>query len=78
MKNRTTLRKLTREKIYIENDYTPKEQKIQKNISKIAVEERQKGSQIKVGYRKTVVDGRKWKWNEEKFDFEVSQKMVHL
>lgn len=76
MKNKSKLRKLTGKTIYIDNDYTLKEQQIQKNIRGRAVEERQKGSQVRVGYQKMVVDGIEWKWNEEKSDFEVSQKIV--
>ena len=62
MKNKSKLRKLTGKTIYIhiyiDNDYTVKEQQIQRNIRKRAVEERQKRSQVRVGYQKKVVDGR--------------------
>ena len=39
MKNKSKLRKLTGMTIYIDNDYTLKEQQIQKNIRKRAAEE---------------------------------------
>ena len=29
---------------------------------------------MRVGYQKMVMDGREWKWNEEKSEFETSQK----
>ena len=76
MKRKRKLEELTRETIYSDNNYTLKEQQIQRNVRKRTVEERQTGSQVKVGYRKMVVDGREWKWNEEKSDFEISQKIV--
>ena len=76
MKNKNKLRKLTGKTIYIDNDYTVKEQQIQRIIRKRAAEERQKGSQVRVGYQKIVVDGKEWKWNEEKSDFETSQKII--
>ena len=31
---------------------------------------------MKVEYQKTIVDGRERKWNDEKTDFETSQKIV--
>ena len=40
------------------------------------MEERRRGIQVRVGYQKTVVNGREWKWNEKKPDFEISQNMV--
>ena len=76
MKNKSKLGKLTGNTIYIDNGYTLKEQQTQKNISKRAVEERQKGSQGRVGYQKMAVDGREWKWNGKKSEFETSQKIV--
>ena len=65
MKNKSKLRKLIGKMIYIDDDCTLKEQQIQRNIKKRAAEERQKGSQVRVGYQKIVVGGREWKRNEE-------------
>ena len=42
MKNKSTLRKLVRETIYTDNDYTLKEQQILRNIRKRSVEENKK------------------------------------
>ena len=50
MKNKSKLRKLTVETIYIDNYWILKEKQIQRNIKKVTVEEMQKGCQVKVGY----------------------------
>ena len=75
IKNKSKLRKLTREMMYIDNDYTLKEQTKRSTRSRV-VEERQRGIQVKVGYRKIVVDGREWKWIVKESDFETSQKVI--
>ena len=72
MKVKNKLRKLSGKTIYVDNDYPVKKQQVQRNIRKRAAEERQKGNQVRVGYQKMVVDGKEWKWNEEKSDFETS------
>lgn len=53
------------DRIYIESDLTKKEVEIQKQIRKTAKEEKDKGNQTKVGYKKLIVNGKEWRWNEE-------------
>lgn len=64
LKNKSKLRNL-QEKIFIEPDLTKKEQNIQKIIRGKAKEERDRGNQAKVGYKKLIVNGIVWKWNED-------------
>lgn len=57
MKNKRKLKKLTKERIYIDNDCTLKEGTSNKeNIQKTAMKGRQKRSKVKVVYGKMVVD----------------------
>ena len=50
-------------KIYIENDLTKNEQKIQAEILKIARDRKENGQKVRVGYRKIVVDGEEYRWD---------------
>ncbi|XP_050503197.1 uncharacterized protein LOC126882343 [Diabrotica virgifera virgifera] len=47
-----------KDRIYINNDWTSKEKEIQKEITKIAKDERSKGKQTKIGYKKLIVNGK--------------------
>lgn len=49
------------EKIFIENDLTFQERKIQKEIKNFAREH--KGKEVKIGYQKVTVEGREYKWD---------------
>lgn len=44
--------KLKDKKLYIDNDSTKKERDVQKEIAKIAKMKRERGDQVKIGYRK--------------------------
>ncbi|KAJ3652628.1 hypothetical protein Zmor_018577 [Zophobas morio] len=63
MKNKN---KLTRKRIYIDNDWTVQEQKIQKGIREIAKEERKKGYKTRVGYKKLEVGDKMYTSNEKR------------
>ncbi|KAJ3656641.1 hypothetical protein Zmor_015698 [Zophobas morio] len=58
--------KLRGKRIYIDNDWTVQEQKIQKGIREIAKEERKKGYTTRVGYKKLEVWDKMYIWNENK------------
>lgn len=58
--------KLGERKIYIDHDLTKKERKVQRMIIERAREERVKGRKVKVGYRKLIIDGTQFIWNEER------------
>lgn len=73
MENKSKLRKLENEKIYINNDLTIKERDIQKKIRKRAEEERKKGRKVKIGYQKLVIDGKQWRWNKRSDKLESSE-----
>jgi hypothetical protein len=45
------------EKIFIDNDLTKQEQKIQKKRRTFAKEEQRDGKEVKVGYRKITIKG---------------------
>lgn len=63
------------EVIYIDNDMTFSERDVQRAIRGRAEEEKKLGKTVKVGFKKLIVDGKTWKWNEgrglvkEKEDF---------
>jgi hypothetical protein len=61
--------KLT-EKILIDN-FTKQERQIQKKLRTIAKEEKRKGKEVKVGYRKITIGGVQWRWNEERGRLEI-------
>lgn len=65
MENKNKLKTRKRE-IYINNDMTKEERKIQQEIRKIAKIEKSKGKTVRVGYQKVTMDGVVWKWNKEK------------
>lgn len=51
--------------IYINDDCTKKERKIQQEIKKQALEARKEGKKAIVKYKKMTVDGADWIWNEK-------------
>lgn len=65
MQNKSKLRTV-KPVIYINNDLTQEEMKIQKEILKIAKTEKTKGKNVQVGHQKLNIDGAIWKWNKEK------------
>lgn len=64
MKNRKMLRNTDK---YIDNDYTKKEQEIQREIRNIGKEHKEKGKKVYVGYQKIFIDDEEYRWdNKEK------------
>lgn len=49
---------------YIDNDLTAQEMNIQKQLRDIAKEKRAKGNSVKVGYKKIIINNRKYEWHE--------------
>lgn len=52
------------EVIYINNDMTFSEREAQRAIRGRVEEEKKQGKTVKVGFKKLIVDGKIWKWNE--------------
>lgn len=50
--------------IYIENDMTLQERKIQKKLRQMARDEKEKGNEAKVGYRKLTINNKVYLWEE--------------
>lgn len=61
MKNK---KKLKGSRVFINDDLTIQERKIQTQLRNKAKEEREKGRQTTVGYKKLWIDGKKFVWNE--------------
>lgn len=58
--------KLRNTNVYIEHDMTVEERKIQKELRQLAKEQREKGSEAKVGYQKIIIDKKVHTWNDIK------------
>lgn len=54
--------KFTGSNIYVENDLTVEERKIQSEIRKIGKMEKEKGKNVRIGYRKITIDGIRFNW----------------
>uniref|UniRef100_A0A1Y1M2P7 L1 transposable element RRM domain-containing protein n=1 Tax=Photinus pyralis TaxID=7054 RepID=A0A1Y1M2P7_PHOPY len=50
-------------KIYIENDLTKEEGRIQSEIRNRAREERQKGNRVRTSYQRMTINGKNWRWD---------------
>lgn len=67
MKNKQRLRnKKETEKVYVDNDLTENEIKIQKKITEIANKFKEEGKITRVRYQKIEVDGKWWCWDKER------------
>ena len=51
---------------YLDDDLTRLEGQIQKEIRRIAMEEREKGKKVTIGYQKMWIDNREMRWNESR------------
>lgn len=60
-----TKNKLKGSQCYIEDDLTTEERKIQAILRNKAREARAKGKNVKMGYKKIVINGEVWDWREE-------------
>lgn len=63
MANKAKLKNIKGKRLYINNDLTVKERDVQKNIRTRAKEEREKGSDVKIGYNKISINGVVWRWS---------------
>ena len=63
MKNKYKLARYAK-KIYIEDDLTKEERKIQSELRKKGKEEKEKGNKVKVGYKKISINNRWIKWDD--------------
>lgn len=66
MKNKSKLRNLTTDKVYINNDLTKKEKEKQKYINERAKQEISAGKTVKIGFNKIIINGTEWRWNKDK------------
>lgn len=56
--------KLKGTEIYINDDYTPRERKIQLELKEVAKREREKGNAVKVGYKRITINSKMYVWEE--------------
>lgn len=62
LKNKSKLRHSKSEKVYIDNDLTIMERKIQAIIRERAEEMRKSGKIVKMGYQKLICEDKMWRW----------------
>ncbi|KAJ3656653.1 hypothetical protein Zmor_015710 [Zophobas morio] len=55
--------KLKGTKVFIDNDLTKEENRVQANLRKLAKNERDQGKNVNVGYQKLIVDKQIWDWD---------------
>lgn len=67
--------KLRGERIFIENDLTWEERKLQERISRWAKEEREKGVLVKVGFARVLVKGMWRKWEEIEEEIRIYERL---
>lgn len=70
MQNKHKLREIKENKIFLNNDMTKQERRIQRELRRIARSEREKGKLVKTGYNKIIVNGEEWRWNDRKGEIE--------
>ncbi|RLU18088.1 hypothetical protein DMN91_010331 [Ooceraea biroi] len=57
--------KMKGKKLYIDNDLTKKERDVQKEITGIVRTKRERGEEVKIGYKKLIANGKTFIWEEE-------------
>jgi len=65
--------KLKGRDIYIDHDLTKEERDIQRKLRERAKREREEGKKVKIGYKKIIIEGKTYIWNEEAEDIEASK-----
>lgn len=65
MENKNKLRKLKDVKMFINNDLTDEERRIQKHIRDEARKQKEMGKKVIVGYKKLTVNNITWTWNNK-------------
>lgn len=73
MKNKSKLKNIIGEKIYINNDETRMEREKNICIRTRAKEEQKKGNNVKIGYNKININGQTWRWNGAQGDLELQK-----
>ncbi|KAK9719828.1 hypothetical protein QE152_g22478 [Popillia japonica] len=66
LRNKFKLKNVRNERIYINDELTRNEREQQRQMRKIAKQERGKGNTVKIGYRKQTINGEIWRWNRDK------------
>lgn len=58
-------KKLGNKKVYIDNNLTKKERRIQRELVEVAKTKRERGAIVKIGYQKLKVNEGIFKWKDE-------------
>ncbi|KAK9753817.1 hypothetical protein QE152_g1773 [Popillia japonica] len=66
LENKKKLNNIVGPRVYIDNDLTPNERKIQKVIKIKANEEKTNGNKVKIGYRKLFINDKRFIWCDER------------
>lgn len=70
MQNKSKLKGIQTDKIFINDDMSKNEREVQAKIRNIAKMEKAKGKKVKIGYQKIEIDKQKWVWSKEKGELE--------
>lgn len=77
LRNKRKLKNGGYKRVYINNDLTEHERMIQGKIRNRADKEKDDGKTVRMGYKRMIIDGEKWVWNEKTQDLErESEKMT--
>lgn len=71
IRNKSKLRNLKTEKIFIDDDLTRRDREKIGQLRTRAKEERDKGNNVKIGYNKLTINGKEWRWNRDKEELEI-------
>lgn len=64
MKNKYKLKNMKEDRIYISHDLSKRERYMKQQIRTRALEERNKGKEVRIGYSKLIINGVEWRWNK--------------
>lgn len=70
LKNKHRLRNSNYKRVFITNDLTELERKVQKIVRERAEKEKNEGRRTKIGYQKITIEGKRWIWNRQKQELE--------
>lgn len=71
MREKSKLRNLRDNRVYLNDDLTKGERHMQKVIRETAKEERKNGKDVKIGVRKLMINGVEWRWSREQEKLEA-------
>jgi len=77
MQNKSKLKGMKGQVVYINDDLTKQEREIQEKVRNMAKEERQRGKTVKEGFQKLVIDNETWMWDKEKANLEKVTSTSH-